>query len=380
LLHWKIIENIEVMKISEDKRIVMTLDAGGTNFVFSAMQSGNEIVEPIVFPAEATDLTEILEKIIEGFTAVKQQLGETPVAISFAFPGPAEYPLGIIGNLANLPLFRGGVALGPMLEEKFGIPVFINNDGDLFTYGEAIAGFLPHINSLLEKEGNPKRYQNLFGATFGTGFGGGIVSHHELFTGDNSAQAEINRMRNKVHPFYSVEETVSIRGIKKSYARDANIDEVICPTPQSIYEIAMGEVDGNKDAAVKAYEKFAVAAGDALANAVTLVDGLVVLGGGLSGAWPLFLQKLVREMNHKFELPSGGRLTRLEVEVFNLENEKSLKRFLRGNIREIQVPFSEKKIKYDPLKRIGVGISKLGTSKATAIGAYAFALNEIDKK
>jgi hypothetical protein len=48
-----------------------------------------------------------------------------------------------------------------MLEEKFGIPVFINNDGDLFVYGEAIGGLLPHVNGLLEKAGSPKRYQLL---------------------------------------------------------------------------------------------------------------------------------------------------------------------------------------------------------------------------
>jgi glucokinase len=84
-------------------------------------------------------------------------------------------------------------------------------------------------------------------------------------------------------------------------------------------------------------------------------------------------------MSRKFELPSGEHLDRLEIQVFNLENERSFQRFLKGNTREIQVPFSDKKITYDPLKRIGVGISRLGTSKATAIGAYAFAVNELDK-
>ena len=281
--------------------------------------------------------------------------------------------------LVNLPLFRGGVALGPMLEEKFGVPVFINNDGDLFAYGEAIAGLLPHVNELLESTDNPKRFHNLLGVTFGTGFGGGIVSNGELFLGDNSAQAEINRIRNRVHPYYSVEESVSIRGIKKSYSRDARIDEVICPTPQSIFEIGMGKVDGNKQVAIKTFDKFSIAAGDALANAITLVDGLIVLGGGLSGAWPLFLQNLVKEMNRKFEVPSGDHLDRLEIHVFNLENERSLKRFITGNTREIQVPLSNQKITYDPIKRIGVGISRLGTARAIAMGAYAFAINELDK-
>ena len=367
------------MKLKEDKRIVMTLDAGGTNFVFSAIRGGEEIVEPITLPAGAEMLEDVLNRIIQGFEEVKGKLDEDPVAISFAFPGPAEYELGIIGDLENLPHFRGGVALGPMLGEKFKIPVYINNDGDLFTYGEAISGLLPAINKKLEEAGNPKRYNNLFGGTFGTGFGGGIVTHGELFTGDNSAQGEINRMRSKVHPFYSVEETVSIRGIRKAYARETKIEEVMVPTPQSIFEIGMGKVDGDREAARKVFRKFSLAAGDALANAVTLVDGLIVLGGGLSGAHPLFLQQMVNEMNHKFETPGGGKLSRLELRVYNLENEKDLNKFLTGNKQEIAVPFSDKKITYDPLKRIGVGISRLGTSRATSIGAYAFALNQLDK-
>ncbi|MFP4469755.1 MAG: ROK family protein, partial [Bacteroidales bacterium] len=147
------------MNLKEDKRIVMTLDAGGTNLVFSAIRGGEEVVEPITLPAGATHLVELLNRIIKGLEDVKEKLDQEPVAISFAFPGPAEYQLGIIGDLENLPLFRGGVALGPMLEEKFGIPVFINNDGDLFTYGEAIAGLLPEVNRMLQESGSPKRYR-----------------------------------------------------------------------------------------------------------------------------------------------------------------------------------------------------------------------------
>ena len=47
-----------------DKRIVMTLDAGGTNFVFSAIQSNEEIVEPIVLPSNGDNLEKCLEASI----------------------------------------------------------------------------------------------------------------------------------------------------------------------------------------------------------------------------------------------------------------------------------------------------------------------------
>ena len=55
------------MRFNNDKRIVMTLDAGGTNFVFNAVQAEIEIIEPVVLSAVATDLNTVLNKIIEGF-------------------------------------------------------------------------------------------------------------------------------------------------------------------------------------------------------------------------------------------------------------------------------------------------------------------------
>jgi len=122
------------MRYSNDKRMVMTLDAGGTNFVFGAMQAEKEIIKPIRVSAKGENLESVLRIMIDGFKEVRSNINADPVAISFAFPGPADYENGIIGDLQNLPLFRGGVALKAMLENEFNIPTFINNDGDLIAY------------------------------------------------------------------------------------------------------------------------------------------------------------------------------------------------------------------------------------------------------
>jgi glucokinase len=367
------------MRFDNDERIVMTLDAGGTNFVFSAVQAENEIVEPVTLSAKGSNLEAILKDIIEGFRQVAARISGKPVAISFAFPGPADYERGIIGDLQNLPYFRGGVALGPMLSEIFGIPVFINNDGDLFAYGEAISGLLSEVNRKLEECGNPKRYGNLLGVTFGTGFGGGIVTRGELFFGDNSAQGEINRIRNRFYKNFDAEESVSIRGLKMEYAAYTGVNLASSPGPKEIAEIAHGRLEGNREAAIKAYEAFGRAAGDALANAITLVDGLIVIGGGLSKSHELFMPALIEEMNRKFETLSGNMLDRLEIAAYNLEDPVQAKSFCVPSGREIQVPFSEKKVFYDPDKKIGAGVSRLGTSKAVSLGAYAFALRKLGK-
>ncbi|PKP15943.1 MAG: hypothetical protein CVU06_15615 [Bacteroidetes bacterium HGW-Bacteroidetes-22] len=365
-------------RYDQDSRIVMTLDAGGTNFVFGAIKGEKQIIPHFSLPAAADSLGAVLDNIRNGFRQVANALPVPAVAISFCFPGPADYEQGIIGNLENLPTFKGGVALGPFLEDEFKIPVYINNDGDLFAYGEAIAGLLPEVNDLLEKADHPKRYRNLFGATFGTGFGGGIISRGRMFAGDNSAQGEINRMSNKLYPGHSAEESVNIRGVKRVYMREADLTEKECPEPREIFEIGMGRRPGHMEASKRAFEELAIVAGNAIADAVTLTDGLVVLGGGLSGAWPLFLDRLVEEMNAPHRTFNDRPLDRLEIKVFNLENPDQLKAFIAGERHQIVVPGSTRSISYDPMQRIGVGITRLGTSEAVAVGAYTYALYRLD--
>ena len=220
-----------------DSRIVLTLDAGGTNMVFGAMRGGEFIIDPITLPSNANDLDLCLETMVVGFQSVINKLEEKPVAISFAFPGPADYPNGIIGGfLPNFPSFRDGVALGPFLKNKFGIPVYINNDGDLFAYGEALGGALPEVNEKLAQAGSAKRYKNMLGYTFGTGFGIGMIVNGELNRGDNSC-VEIFCLPHKKYPGVFVEEGVAVRAIKRVYGElsgDVNHNF----EPKDIYDIA----------------------------------------------------------------------------------------------------------------------------------------------
>ncbi|MDB6078405.1 MAG: glucokinase [Akkermansiaceae bacterium] len=366
--------------IFADPRIVMTLDAGGTNFRFSAMRGGKPVTETIALPSNGDNLEKCLATLVEGFTRVRELCPEPPVAISFAFPGPCDYPNGIIGDLGNLPAFRGGIAAGPMLEEIFGIPVFLNNDGDLFAYGEAIGGLLPYINELLEKAGSPRRYRNLFGMTLGTGLGGGIVRNGDVFIGDNSIAAEVWMLRNKLDSDMIAEEGACIRAVRNVYAAEAGIPPETTPEPAAIYQIGMGEREGNQAAAREAFRRLGEVAGDVIGTALAFVDGLAVIGGGVSGGWPLFLPALVTELRGTYGSNQGRRVPRLPAKVYNLEDPSDVKAFLAGDVREITIPGTSKKLKYDPSPAVGVAMSRLGTSEAIALGAYAFALQNVDRR
>ena len=356
--------------------IIFILDAGGTGFKFSAVKDYKEIIEPFTIPSAAPTLEQVLQKLIDGFHRCEELCGCKARAISFCFPGPADYPNGIIGDLPNLPTFRGGVALKAMLENEFKVPVFINNDGDLFVYGEALGGLLPQVNELMERQGNPKRYKNLFGVTLGTGFGGGIVIDKVLLNGDNSAGGEIWCSRNCLYPDTIAEDSVSIRAVRRVYAREAGIAFDEAPQPYDIFKIAKGEQQGDKEAALKAWEELSTVLADVIGNGLRFTDGLVVIGGGLSGAWPMFMPMLMKKLNEPYRA-NGNVIPRMETEAFNLEEEADRIRFTEKTGKMIQVPFSDQQVWYEPSKRVGVGITRLGTSSAVAIGAYAYAMNQL---
>ena len=186
-------------------------------------------------------------------------------------------------------------------------------------------------------------------------------------------------MRNRTVPDTFVEDSVSIRAVKRSYAVAARILRKEAPEPSQIYEIATGKKAGNKEAAKRAFTRMAIAAADAIANAVTMLDSLIVIGGGLSGASELIIPIIVDEMNGSFERLSGERHERLVQRVFDLDSPSQREEFLRGEVTTVRVPGSGREITYDPLKRTTVGITRLGTSEAIALGAYAFAIKEMDK-
>ena len=226
-----------------DKRIVLTIDAGGTNFVFSAIRGNLQIVSPVCMPSCSDNLDRCLATLVAGFDAVIKSLDTPPVAISFAFPGPADYKNGVIGgSLPNFPSFRQGV------------------------------------NRELEAKGHYRKYKNLLFITLGSGFGAVVVIDNRLLTGDNGCGGDVWLMRNKKYPSMLAEESVSIRAVKRVYRELSGVQDADL-TPKDIYEIAEGIKEGDKKAAIASFQELGEMAGSAIASALNIVDGLVVIGG-----------------------------------------------------------------------------------------------------
>ena len=105
----------------------------------------------------------------------------------------------------------------------------------------------------------------------------------------------------------------------------------------------------------------------------------IVIGGGITAARKYILPSLLAEMRGSLHTFSGETLPRVQMKVYDLDDATQFAAFAQGDSRRIKVYGSDREIVYDPQKRIGVMTSHIGASRAISLGAYAFALNSIDR-
>ena len=70
------------------------------------------------------------------------------------------------------------------------------------------------------------------------------------------------------------EDGVAIHALKREYAKNSG-DTDHNLEPKDMFDIAEGTREGNREAVLKTFEDYGEIAGDAMATAATLIDGLI---------------------------------------------------------------------------------------------------------
>ena len=116
-----------------------------------------------------------------------------------------------------------------------------------------------------------------------------------------------------------------------------------------------------------------------MAIAASLFDGIICIGGGLMNNADYIMPGILRSMRSTVKTMSGDTIGKVQPKVYNLDDPEEFAAFAKGDARQINVYGTDKTATYDPQKRIGVMRSKIGASKAISLGAYTFALSQLDK-
>lgn len=255
--------------------LLVGVDLGGTNVRAGLVQNGKIISfhkRPISSHAEEKI---VLNEVCETIAAALR-----PNVRGIGICVPSQVKDGVVYSVANIPSWRK-VPLKKILEKRFRIPVFVNNDAKCFTLGELHYGF-------------GRGRKNLVGMILGTGLGCGVVINGKLYTGSHGGAGELG------HAPYQAEEFeyyCSGRFFKREFGLDA------------------AEVQHRAEAGDARAAKMLAAFGDHFGDIVQAVlyaydPEMIVLGGGVSKAYPFF-EKRMREKLRAFKFQNA--LKRLKI-------------------------------------------------------------------
>lgn len=263
---------------------IIGIDLGGTNI------RGGVVIENKLANITSIRINNAgsIDDIIQQLFSLTDQLITSAVqAIGIGVPGLVDQELGIVYDVINIPAWKE-VPLQQKMEERYKVPVFINNDANCFALGEF------HF-------GKGKGRQSMIGLTIGTGLGSGIVLNKKLYSGANGGAGEFGTADylDKCYEYYC-----SGQFFQNVYKTDG----------ETVFELAK---KGNSRA-IKMYEEMGVHLGNAIKMILYALDPeLIVLGGSVRKAYPYFNQPMWKQIRTS-AFPKSAE--RLQIELSDLEN------------------------------------------------------------
>ncbi|SES84390.1 ROK family protein [Anaerobranca gottschalkii] len=164
------------------EELIIGVDLGGTNIAAALVKKDGSIIKKISNPTEAnkgkdvviTNLIATIEELLGYVDHNKKIKG-----IGIGIPGVCDIEKGLVKFAPNL--FWENVEIVKILESKFNLPVFIDNDANAAALGEVWCG-----------AGKGKR--DIVCITLGTGVGCGIILNGEIFHGAGNGAGELGHI------------------------------------------------------------------------------------------------------------------------------------------------------------------------------------------
>lgn len=156
---------------------ILAFDIGGTNIKYALCDENFNLTDKHTIPTEAKKGGQALVQKVIGI--IEEYDGLDRIAISTA--GQVDSKTGIVVYATdNIPYYTG-MMVKKIIENKTGIPTFVENDVNAFALGEA-------------RFGAGRNYSDFLCLTYGTGIGGALYLDNKLYKGSGSSAGEFGHI------------------------------------------------------------------------------------------------------------------------------------------------------------------------------------------
>jgi glucokinase len=161
--------------------ISIGIDLGGTYIKSAVVDREKGLLSTYSIPTNAKEGPEaVLDRIAESITNAASDAPEKPVGAGIGSPGVISLDRTTVSNPPNLPGWEV-INVNNEIKKRIGIEAIVENDANLMALGSSRYGAGREMDSLIM-------------LTLGTGVGGGIIYHRELYRGMTGGAAELGHV------------------------------------------------------------------------------------------------------------------------------------------------------------------------------------------
>jgi len=274
------------------------VDLGGTKMLVGVLADTEPLYEQREASTGQTE-DELVELLVREVTEARDARPGA-AAVGLGIPATIDHDEGVAVSAVNLPL--ADLAIREIVSERVGLPVFVDNDGNVAALAEYLYGAArgkPHMVML----------------TVGTGIGGGLILGGEIYRGSTGAGAELGHVVIQADG-PPCQGNCPNHGCVESLASGTALGREARAAAESAADSALGkllaegkEIDGRAvteaalagdEIAIGVFDLIGGRLGVACASFANIFQpNAIVIGGGVIAAGDLLLEPARREVRER---------------------------------------------------------------------------------
>ncbi|MCM4160090.1 ROK family protein [Antarcticibacterium flavum] len=261
---------------------VIGVDIGGSNLKAGRVSKGIIEKKSLVPVRKEASSKRILEDL---YDCIESVINKDSESIGIGVPGVVDPVTGVVYDVQNIPSWKK-IELKDLMEERYNLPVFINNDANCFAMGEKIYG-------------KGRNYKDFIGLSLGTGIGMGIIINEKLYSGVLCGAGEIGMVtyKNSI-----IEDYAGSFFFTNNYGINSK---------DLFFSASKGDLF-----AIQAFNEYGAHLGEVIKNILYLyAPEAIVIGGSISKAYNYFQKSL------EFSLESFAYQKQLENFNIKISNK-----------------------------------------------------------
>lgn len=268
-----------IFQNNELAQTVVGVYLGGKTLLAGKIKEGKVVAKVEKTINNLASEQEILRDVINTIQEVYDNEVE---GIGVGVPSLVDVYSGVVYDVVNIPSWKE-VYLKEILEDRFKVNVFLNNDANCFAAGEKHFGVA-------------QNYAHVIGLVIGVGFGCGIIANNKLYSGSNCGAGEFGSIpyRDRDYEYYCSESYFIEKygvGFNEFVVRAEQEDKI----------------------ALALFEQYGSDLGNAIKTIMFATDPeIIVIGGKVARAFPYYIESMWDRIR---TFPYEHSIKKLKIEV-----------------------------------------------------------------